>query len=103
MDAIVERLADIEATAEAIVQSAEDQKKEIERQIQAQRDTFDRKLSEETEQRLSVIRAQEEEKMARMLEEQAKQNRDTLDELAREFDEHHTEYAKEILRRITEV
>ena len=47
MDSIIKRLAEIEETAEAIVENAEKQKFEEERKIQAQRDEFDRKLNEE--------------------------------------------------------
>ena len=42
MDSIVEKLAEIEKTAEAIVEHAEAQKYEVEREIQAKRDAFDR-------------------------------------------------------------
>ena len=40
MDSIVEKLAEIEKTAEAIVEHAEAQKYEVEREIQAKRDAF---------------------------------------------------------------
>ena len=41
MNTVVKKLADIEATAEAIVEHAQAQKSEIEKKIQAQRDRFD--------------------------------------------------------------
>lgn len=43
MESVVEKLADIEMTAEAIVEHAEAQKKEIEKEIQRKRDQLDRK------------------------------------------------------------
>lgn len=103
MSAIIGKLVDIEATAEAIVEHAEDQKKEIEQRIQKQRDDFDRRIAEETEQKISVIRAEAQEKRDRVLGEQKTKNRETLDGLDQEFKKMHTEYAKEILKRITEV
>ena len=44
MESVVEKLADIEMTAEAIVEHAEAQKKEIEKEIQRKRDQFDENL-----------------------------------------------------------
>ena len=100
MDSIIKRLAEIEETAEAIVENAEKQKFEEERKIQAQRDEFDRKLNEE---RLETIRAEGNKKMEQVLGEERKKHRDTIDNLEAEFAQHHTEYAKAILKQILEV
>ena len=44
MNSIIEKLAAIEKTAEAILDNAENQKFEAERHIQAEKDDFDLKL-----------------------------------------------------------
>ena len=103
MDSIIKRLAEIEETAEAIVENAEKQKFEEERKIQAQRDEFDRKLNEEVNEQLETIRAEGSKKMEQVLEEERRKHRDTIDNLGAEFAQHHTEYAKEILKQILEV
>ena len=52
MNSVIERLADIESTAEAIVDHAQAQKTEIEKKIQAKRDRFDQELEEKTQARV---------------------------------------------------
>lgn len=103
MDSIIKRLAEIEETAEAIVENAEKKKFEEERKIQTERDEFDRKLNEEVNQRLEAIRAEGSKKMEEVLKEERKKHRSTIDDLEAEFAEHHTEYAKKILQQILEV
>ena len=56
MNSVIERLADIESTAEAIVDHAQAQKTEIEKKIQAKRDRFDQELEEKTQARVDKIR-----------------------------------------------
>ena len=51
MDSIIEKLSDIENTAEAIVEHAEAQKYEIEKKVQAKRDQFDKDLEARTQKR----------------------------------------------------
>ena len=94
MDSIVEKLAEIEKTAEAIVEHAEAQKYEVEREIQAKRDT-----REEVER----IRAEAKEQMDQALEEQRLKNRSAIEDLKKEYEERHTWYARQILKNITEV
>lgn len=103
MDAIIEKLAEIETTAEAIVDSAEKQKFEAEREIQAKRDEFDRNLNAETEKELDKIRTEGKKKMDQALSEERAKNHSMIDCLETEFNEHHTEYAKDILKHILEV
>lgn len=103
MNSIIERLAEIEKTAEAIVDNAEKQKFEAEKRIQAERDEFDRQLEEEVSQRLETIRSEGREKMEQALNEERLRHRSVIDDLESEFAERHTEYAKEILRQILEV
>lgn len=103
MDSIVERLADIETTAEAIVEHAQAQKSEIEKKVQAKRDRFDQELEEETQKKLRKIRQEADAKMERILAGQRDKNRSTIDGLKKEFEENHNEYAQEILAHIIEV
>ena len=103
MNTVVKKLADIEATAEAIVEHAQAQKSEIEKKLQAQRDQFDRELEDKTQKQLAQIRQKAEEKMERILKEQREKNSSTIDNLKKEFEENHTAYAREILAHIVEV
>lgn len=103
MDSIVEKLAEIEKTAEAIVEHAEAQKYEVEREIQAKRDAFDRELEMNTREEVERIRAEAKEQMDQALEEQRLKNRSAIEDLKKEYEERHTRYARQILKNITEV
>ena len=97
MESIVEKLAEIEKTAESIVEHAQARKTEVEREIQAKRDDFDRELDAYTK-----IRTQAEAQMDQVLEEQRIQNRSEIERLNAEYEKNHTRYAREILKKITE-
>ena len=92
MDSVVERLSEIEKTAEDIVEHAEKQKAEIEHQIQNERDVFDRETEQATQEKMDAV-----------MEEQREKNQKLLEELRKEYEENHEAYAREILEHITEV
>lgn len=102
MESIVEKLAEIEKTAESIVEHAQARKTEVEREIQAKRDDFDRELDAYTKAELEKIRTQAEAQMDQALEEQRIQNRSEIERLNKEYEKNHTLYAREILKKITE-
>ena len=70
MESIVEKLAEIEKTAESIVEHAQARKTEVEREIQAKRDDFDRELDAYTKAELEKIRTQAEAQMDQVLEDE---------------------------------
>ena len=80
MDSVFQKLEDIEMTAEAIVEHAEEEKAAIEKRLQEERDQFDAKLAEEKERHHSVI-----------------------DNLENDYNQNRKAYVKEILERIIEV
>ena len=96
MSSMIERLSEIEETAEAIVEHAEEEKHEIEKKIQAKRDAFDR-------DKVERIRAEANSKMEQILEEQRQKNAATIEAMKRDFEEHHNVYAREILKHMVEV
>ena len=102
-NSIVNRLADIESTAEAIVAHAEAQKPSIEREIQDKRDAFDAKLEADTQAKLHSIRSEMKKNTDRILEEQRLKNRSAIEALIQDFEKNHTKYAENILKQITEV
>ena len=56
MKSVIERLDDIENTARSIVAKAEEDKSQVEQEIQEQRDQFDKELDEKTQAELTRIR-----------------------------------------------
>ena len=103
MDFIIKKLAKIEETAEAIVENAEKQKFEVEKEIQEKRDEFDRQMDSEVMERVEAIRAEGKKKMDQLLDAEYEKHHEAIDQLETEYAEHHTEYAKEVIKRILEV
>lgn len=103
MSFVTTRLEEIETTAEAIVSHAQEQKAQIERELQEERDRFDKELESDTEKKLAAIRGEGGKRMEQILMEQRAKNIRALEELEQEFEEKHTVYADEILRHIIEV
>lgn len=103
MDSVIEKLADIELTAEKIVAHAEAQKAEIERQFQKQRDEFDETLAAQTAKELTGIKAEADRKMNQLLEQEKQRHHFVIDNLEKEYKENHDTYAQEILEHIIAV
>lgn len=103
MDSIVNKLTEIEDAASAIVQHAEDQKEALDREYEEKRKAFDAGLEEKTQARIRSIREELEQNTSQILDSQTGQSDAAIEALQKEYDQRHTEYAREILRRITEV
>ena len=88
MESIVNRLTEIEDAATAIVQHAEDQKEALNKEYDEKRRKFDEDLEKKTSQ---------------LLDSQSGSSDAVIQALQKEYSERHTEYAREILKRITEV
>ena len=96
MKSVIEKLAEIEATAQAIVEHAEIRKRDVEKEVMLMRTEFDEKLAEETEEKLRKIRAEREENLNLKMEEERKKNERFIEQLKDEFAKNHTAYANEI-------
>ena len=103
MESIVNKLTEIEEAASAIVTHAEAQKEVLDKEYEEKRKTFDTELENKTQARLADIRRELEKNTSGILESQNGASKDTIRTLEKEYAEKHTEYAHEILRRITEV
>jgi len=103
MDSILDKLTEIENAASAIVRHAEEQKDVLDQEFDEKRKKFDEELENKTRARLEKIREQLEKEQSRVLDSSNGASQDTIRSLQEEYKEKHTEYAHEILRRITEV
>ncbi len=81
MNSVIEKLAEVEETAEAIVEHARQQKSEIEKQIQEERNQFDRDLEEETQKKLEKIKAKSQQEVEKVLDRERKKNQTAIDDL----------------------
>ena len=74
MKSVIERLDDIENTARSIVAKAEEDKSQVEQEIQAQRDQFDKELDEKTQAELTRIREDGKRQVDELLKSQREKN-----------------------------
>lgn len=100
MDSIINKLTEIESAASAIVQHAEAEKSALDEKFDKKRMDFDKELEADTQRQIQGIRDKLEAETSRIL---SGQSQDELDALQKEYNEKHSDYAHEILRRITEV
>lgn len=100
MDSIINKLTEIESAASAIVQHAEAEKSALDEKFDKKRMDFDKELEADTQRQIQEIRDKLEAETSRIL---SGQSQDELDALQKEYNEKHSDYAHEILRRITEV
>ena len=103
MNSVIEKLAEVEETAETIVEHARQQMGEIERKIQAERDQFDHDLEKETQEKLEKIKARSQMEVEKVMDRERKKNQTAIDDLKREYEENHDIYAEEIVRHMIEV
>ena len=89
MNSVIEKLAEVETTAETIVEHARQQKSEIERQIQ--------------EKKLEKIKEKSQQEVEKVLDRERKKNQTAIDALKQEYEENHEIYAEEIVRHMIEV
>lgn len=103
MDSIVKRLTEIESSAAAIVDHAEEQKAALDEEYQEARRKFDEELEAETQNQIAEIQEALERSKTSHLVGQTGANNDFITALHHEYDENHTRYAQDILKKITEV
>ena len=101
MERIAEKLSEIEKTARAIVDNAQEQKHQMEMQMQKKRDAFDADM--ETNEKILKIQSDLATNMEKLLKKQEEQNNNEIESLKQDFKEHHSEYAKQILERVIKV
>ena len=103
MERIAEKLSEIEMTARSIVDGAQEQKHQMEMKMQKQRDTFDADMEKETNEKILKIQSDLATNMEKLLKKQEEQNNNEIESLKQDFEEHHIEYAKQILERVIKV
>ena len=103
MGRIAEKLSEIEKTARAIVDNAQEQKHQMEMKMQKQRDTFDADMEKETNEKILKIQSDLATNMENLLKKQEEQNNNEIEVLKQDFKEHRSEYARQILERVIKV
>ena len=89
MERIAEKLSEIEKTARAIVDNAQEQKHQMEMQMQKKRDAFDADMEKETNEKILKIQSDLATNMEKLLKKQEEQNNNEIESLKQDFKEHH--------------
>ena len=87
----------------ACVDNAQEQKHQMEMQMQKKRDAFDADMEKETNEKILKIQSDLATNMEKLLKKQEEQNNNEIESLKQDFKEHHSEYAKQILERVIKV
>ena len=103
MERIAEKLSEIEMTARSIVDGAQEQKHQMEMQMQKKRDAFDVDMEKETNEKILKIQSDLATNMENLLKKQEEQNNNEIEVLKQDFKEHRSEYARQILERVIKV
>ncbi len=102
MGSVLNRLTEIEETAASIVNHAEEEKEALNREYDEKTKSFDAAL-QAARKKLEAIQARLERETAGLLNGENGAGDREVRALQKEYDERHTEYARSILKRITEV
>ena len=103
MDAIVNRLAEIESAAAAIVKHAEEEKDELEQEMRQKQKKFDEELKSLTEQRLTEVSKKAESQISAEKERLKRIQESKILQMKKEYEQSGEQYAREILERISGV
>lgn len=103
MDKVVAQLSEIEAAAVSIITNTDAQKKDYEQKILQEKQLFDANLSEQTSNTINTIRTEFQKTLDQELQKLQTNSELALTAFQEEYDQHHESYAKQIIKRITEV
>ena len=103
MDSIISKISEIEAAAAKIVAGAEAKKADLDKEFHDLTMEFDEELEQNTRDKIKEVHYQMNLQKAGTIRAQKEQHELVLEELKKEYDIQHSNYAKEILARITKV
>ncbi len=103
MGSVINRLTEIEEAAASIVDHAEEEKEALNREYDEKTRSFDAALQAQTSKKLEAIQARLAKETAELLHGENGAGDREVKALQDEYASRHTEYAQDILKRITEV
>ncbi|WP_367567141.1 ATPase [Lacrimispora sp.] len=101
MDAVIEKISEIESSATSIMEAAAQRKKTFFKEMEERTAAFDAQLEKETEKELEELRASMEISMNERLKKQQSDSQKLLETMEKQFKEHHTQYAENLFHTIT--
>lgn len=102
MDTVIKKISEIEEAASSIMEAANIRKKAFAQELAKRTEDFDHQLDLMTEQQLTDLRARMETEMQAKLSKQQSDADQLLQKMEANYNEHHTEYAKELFQSLIE-
>lgn len=96
MDNIISKISEIESAASSIMDSANDQKQILAKNMEAKTTAFDEALEKETSQALNRLRSGIEQEMEKQLHIEKAKAENLMSQLQALYDEHHTQYVQQL-------
>ncbi|GLB33023.1 hypothetical protein LAD12857_49460 [Lacrimispora amygdalina] len=100
MDAVIDKISEIESAATSIMEHANEQKKAFAKEMEERTAAFDAQLENETEKEIEKLKAGMEIKMNQRLKMQQDELQKILVAMEKNFEAHHTLYAKELFNNM---
>ncbi len=101
MDAVIQKISEIESAATSIMEAAAQRKKTFFKEMEERTAAFDSQLEGETEKELEELRAGMEVSMNERLKKQQNDSQKLLETMEKRYEEHHTQYAEDLFHTIT--
>ena len=102
MDLVINRLSDIEAAAVRYIESANDQKKELEQQSKANIEAYDAKVNAKTSKDLQELKERLDTEMQRELEKLEEKTNRVISVIEEDYKANHNTLARQVFNKLTE-
>lgn len=100
MEQVLKRLYEIESAAEAIMQKADEKKKQMAKEMEQKTAAFDQKTQQETAETIAHQKEELTKQIQKELEEQQAETEHLLSAIEQDYKKHHTLLAKQILQSL---
>lgn len=100
MDTVIRKISEIEATASSVMEDANARKKAFAREMEEKTADFDKKLDNQTSQKIKDLRAKMEIEMNSKLSKQKADADAMLLRMEKNYEDHHREYAQALFQSL---
>ena len=100
MEKVVQKLSEIEAAAAAIIDNANNRKRELSAEMEEKTTAFDKQTDAETDAKIEELNKKLKQEMAEELEQLQVKTKSVLNSLTAEYENNHTALATDILNKM---
>lgn len=98
MDAVIEKISEIESASTSIMDNANERKKTFAREMTEKTAEFDDQLEKETQKEIEQLRADMEINMNNRLKQQQINAQKVFERMRKRFEDHHTQYVDDLFK-----